>query len=478
MKRKSIGIKWNILAYFAIFVAILLALLWTFQIVFLDAFYQTVKKYTIQNSAEILGKNIESDTLQELIEQLSEQNELSIQVIRFYSEQGYTQQISSGENLTWSELLVYYNRAQKNGGTFFEIIKPEKTYQFHFSGLLSAISTEKMIYVALIPLTDGQEAMTILTSTITPVGATVYTLRIQLACLTIILLLLAGLLAVLLARRISSPIISLNEKARHLAIGNYSIDYTTNSYREISELGNTLNYASKELSTVDALRRELLANISHDLRTPLTMIIAYSEAMRDLPGENTPENIQIVIDEANRLSLLVNDITELSKLQSGAVPMVQVDFSLTDSLHTIMERLGTLVRPQGFQLVFEPQQTVTVHGDPKQLERVAYNLIQNALQHTGDDHTVTITQTISADTVTIAVTDSGSGISAEQLPHIWDRYYKLERTEHNRALGTGLGLSIVKAILEAHNAQFGVSSELGKGSTFWYTLPISKTQNF
>ena len=481
MKAERGGIKRKTILYFTVFSAILLVLLWTFQTVFLEGFYKAVKRYSIQISAEMLENNIDSADLQDMVDQLAKQNDVAIRIFRAGEHELTTTNISSNaaiHRMSASDLGLFLNRARENDGKAFEIIQVIENPIFRLPGMPQPDTRESMVYVNVFTMQNGREAMIALSAEITPVGATVYTLRIQLICITVILLILSLLLAILLARAVSKPIVTLNEKAKRLAVGDYSTDYGTDGYREISELGDTLNYAAHELSTVENLRRDLLANVSHDLRTPLTLITGYSEAMRDLPGENTPENIQKVIDEANRLTLLVNDIMDLSKLQSGTQRMQYADFAFTDAMQEIVSRLTVLTRVQGYTIRFHGDANVIVCGDQKQLDRVAYNLIQNALQHTGADQTVYVTQKVSPDGfVRIEVTDTGAGIPQAELAHIWDRYYKRSRTERSRSMGTGLGLSIVKAILEAHRARFGVISAEGHGSTFWYELPVTVSED-
>ncbi len=476
MKHRSIGIKWKVFAYFAIFVAVLLTLLWTFQTVFLESFYKAIKSHDIRTNAQIICNNIESRDLQTLVDEISSQNDMGVRVLRTAEKEFVPSKPSANaivNQMSVNELFRYYRHALDNDGVAFDTVV-QKSPILYLPGFLPQTSSEHMIYVKVLTMSDGREAMIALSSQITPVGATVYTLRIQLIWITVILLVLSAVLVTLLSRKISKPIVTLNEKAKGLAVGNYSLDFSADGYREISELGDTLNYAAGELSTVETLRRDLLANVSHDLRTPLTLITGYSQAMRDLPGENTPENIQIIIDEADRLSLLVSDIMDLSKLQSGTEHIEFKPFAFTDNLRSIAERFSVLTRPNDCVIDFQFDIDVAVVGDEKQLSRVAYNLIQNALQHIGDDNTVTVTQKVRNGFVRVEVKDNGVGIPSQELTHIWDRYYKLDRTKHDRSTGTGLGLSIVQAILKAHNARYGVESVVGQGSTFWYELPIAR----
>ena len=252
------------------------------------------------------------------------------------------------------------------------------------------------------------------------------------------------------------------------------MEFSGKGYLETRELAATLNYASNELSKVDRLQKELIANISHDLRTPLTLIQGYGEIMRDLPGENTPENMQVLIDETARLSELVNDLLDLSRIQSGArIPQSEV-FDLTDAVREVWSRYDTLIKHRGYHLEFISNGSVFVSADRGMILQVIYNLINNAINYTGEDKCVKVLQTVKNDSVQISVSDSGEGIQPDDLPLIWDRYYKVDKVHRRAMIGTGLGLSIVKEILEKHHASYGVSSLPGEGSTFWFELPIVK----
>ena len=264
-----------------------------------------------------------------------------------------------------------------------------------------------------------------------------------------------------------------NTVAKQLAKKNYEVEFDATGYLEVEELNETLNYAKTELAATEKLQRELIANISHDLRTPLTMITGYSEVMRDLPGENTPENVQIIIDEATRLSSLVNDLLDLSKLQSGAIQPDKIKYSLTDSITDIFKRYAKLVEQDGYNLIFENNnENIFIYADELKISQVIYNLVNNAVNHVGEDKTVIVTQKIKDKKVIIEVTDHGEGIEADKLQYIWERYYKVDKEHRRGVIGSGLGLSIVKSILDAHKAHYGVRSTIGKGSTFWFELDI------
>ena len=222
---------------------------------------------------------------------------------------------------------------------------------------------------------------------------------------------------------------------------------------------------------MEDLQRELIANISHDLRTPLTMIEGYAEAMRDIPEEVTPENMQIIIDETNRLSSMVNEVLDFSRLRTGNLELEQTEFNLTGQIRDICKRVSKMTAVDGYTVLFDPAEDRTVTGDSARISQVLYNLIGNALTYTGEDKTVRVKQEDIGSRVRVSVSDSGEGIPADELPYIWDRYYRSRENHRRSVIGSGLGLNICRGILEKHEAKYGVKSEPGQGTTFWFELP-------
>ena len=331
---------------------------------------------------------------------------------------------------------------------------------------------ESVIYVNVVSI-DGSERILFVNAQLTPVDATVNTLRAELVWITVIMIVLSLGIALLISRKVSRSLIGLNASAKEMAGGNFDVHFDGTDYREVAELSDTLNMTARELGKSERLRRELIANVSHDLRTPLTMIIAYAEVMRDLPGENSPENVQVVIDEAERLTNLVNDMLDISKLQAGVLEKNVTIYNLTESIQSVFARYNKLKEQDGYKIDFSYDQMVMVEADEYKIFQVIYNLVNNAINYTGDDKQIWVRQIVREDGyVRIEVTDSGEGIAPEALPYVWDRYYKVDKTHKRAVMGTGLGLSIVKNILELHDARYGVESEVGKGSTFWFEVKV------
>jgi signal transduction histidine kinase len=476
------GIKWSLFASFLTFSLILVALLWTFQIVFLDRFYRAIKTSQIRRTAATIAENINHTELDTLITQIAQHGDFSIRIVTISGNDLASFEIGPASlinHLPLNSLFELYDKTKAAGGEYLEYydrLEPE-TGRYdarQFAGnALPGGGRASLIYCRLVTLDNGTSAVILLNTLLTPVTATVETLRVQLIYISVILIVLSLVLALILSRRIARPIIQINETSKEMAAGWFDVHFQAADYREISELADTLNHTARELGRVEALRRELIANISHDLRTPLTMIRGYAEVMRDLPGENNPEIIQVIIDEANRLTNLVNSILDLSRLQAGAANLEKTEYNLTRSVRDSVDRVRKMTEAEGYQIAFAADQDVRVRADPARIEQVIYNLLTNAVHYAGPDRRIDVVQTVKDGMVKIAVTDYGEGIDPDELPYIWDRYYKSDKTHRRAVVGSGLGLSIVKSILEQHEARFGVESTPGQGSTFWFELPVS-----
>lgn len=501
--RRFIPLNLKLLCYFLLFGIIILIVLWAFNTFFLESFYTMTKSSQVEKNASIISKSIqENKNVQGTIENVASYNALSVYVYDSSSlfSLKYSCEYDSPAtslNLEYHDVYSYYNSALQNGGQYLCVTNSQssETAKIKFNKIFRNSSpdmpqaeihfiksgsedVQNMVYADIIDLRDGSECFLLVTSSISPLSNTVEIIKDQLLIVSIVFVLLAVFFSIYASRKIARPISNTNKAAKELAKKNYDVDFDAAGYLEVEELNNTLNYAKTELAATEKLQQELIANISHDLRTPLTMITGYGEVMRDLPGENTPENIQIIIDEATRLSSLVNDLLDLSKLQSGAIQPEKSRFCLTDSITDIFVRYAKLKEQDGYNISFESNEKVYVFADELKISQVIYNLVNNAINYVGEDKTVIVTQHIRDKKVIIEVTDHGDGIPPEKLEYIWDRYYKVDKQHKRGVIGSGLGLSIVKSILDAHNARYGVRSTLGKGSTFWfelYAVAVKKT---
>ena len=216
-----------------------------------------------------------------------------------------------------------------------------------------------------------------------------------------------------------------------------------------------------------------MANVSHDLKTPLTIIKSYAEMIRDLSGENPKkrnEHTQVIIDETDRLTYLVGDILDLSKLESGTDSMKNEIFDLGSAALSVVDGFRIYEENEGFTFETDIDENSFVYADKRRISQVIYNLMNNAVNYTGDEKKVYVKVKKLSDKVRFEVKDTGEGIDESEIDKVWDRYYKSSKTHKRISKGTGIGLSIVKNILTEHGAKFGVTSEKKKGSTFWFEL--------
>ncbi len=371
---------------------------------------------------------------------------------------------SASINRRISDVMVEELKASKTGMLYFPIVEDERnsfllaTYVGNQDSILGYV----FIYTYL-----------------EPPGTTLEILKNIFITSSSVLILFGFIVSFFISNQISLPIIKLSRSAKKLITGEFNVEPGKYEYSEIKLLTENLNTASNEIARTETLRKDLLANVSHDLRTPLTMIKAYAEMIRDLSGdspEKREKHLQVIIDETDRLTLLVSDILNLSKLQSGVIEMDMRIINFSSHLREIVSRFSMLEKTE---VNLELQENIYINADNKQLGQAVYNLIINAINYSGEDKVNVRLNQVKGGKMRFEVSDSGIGIPKEQLPYIWERYYKVDKSENYKRTvkGTGLGLSIVKGVFERHGFNYGVESELGKGSTFWFECAVEKPEN-
>ncbi len=468
-RRRVSSISWRLFGALAIFIVMILIVIWIFQVVLLNIFYKKSKLDEFYRAeSEIIEAVEDRDNLKRTVYSHSIDSDMCIRVFRVVdgnAEEMVSSRSNSGcviHNISNEGLSRLYKKAGENDGRYIRKINNKTDDK----------QSSSTVYISAIERGDDKYIL-MFDSDLAPFNATVQTLEMQFGWIMFILIIGALIWALFVSRIICLPMKKMSRSARRLAKGDYGEHFEGGGYTEADELADALNFAASELAKNDNLQKELIANISHDLRTPLTMIKGYSEVMRDIPGENSPENVQVVIDESERLSELVNDVLDLSKIKAGMRKPDHEVFNLTETIRTVMLRYEKLTERDGYDISFESDIDVCVNADTTMILQVVYNLINNALNYTGEDKKVRIVQSVNEAVVRISVIDTGEGIEDDQLPYIWDRYYKIDKVHKRARVGTGLGLSIVKGILESHGADFGVDSQKGEGSCFWFELGIS-----
>lgn len=471
----KLRLKWKIFAYLLGFCALLLAILWLFQTVFLNETYKLIRTRELNRIIDIVEAEIENPDLMSILRDIQINNDILVSPTQdFILPQRLVPQTpgsqTPGSQTSDSQTSVPQTPGSQASGSQTTGSQTTAPQTRIFRG---GLSFDTITETREFTLRNGRTISLTFHAIIAPVSATVTTLRIQLYFVTGVMVALSVFLAVVIAKRVSKPIEDVSLSAQSLARGDYDTRFSGKGFYEIDALSDTLNTAAVELGRVESLRRELLANVSHDLRTPLSLIYSYAEMMSDFPDEVTPEQTRIILEETRRLTMLVNDVLDISKLESEMETLYVTRFSLTASISGTTGRVEEFLKNEGFKLIFEHDGEVFVEADETKIGRAYYNLLINAVNYSNGSREIKISQTVSNGRVRISVTDYGEGIAEEEKALIWDRYYRSNESHKRAVVGTGLGLSIVKKIIGLHNGNCGVESEQGMGSTFWFEIGAS-----
>lgn len=435
------------------------------QIVFLNSFYENYKTRQLDEVAQKIISNKKLDYT--YLEDTAYNNGICISV--------YT----NGDNRIISNI---YNKGcvlgdKKNNhnfvGKFVISNKNEETYRINNvrygnKNIVKAIKLNENLYIFL-------------NTSIEPLEASLMLLKNQYFYILILMFAFSLIIGYFISKIISKPIEELSLAAKKIGKGNFDASFKIETeLDEINELSSTLEKAKDELSRTDELRRDLMANVGHDLKTPLTMIKAYAEMTRDFenqPQEKKKENLNIIIEETDRLTRLVNDIVDLSKLQSNVYELKLEETDLNQLIKDIIKRYNVLVENEGYNLEYNLKDNTDEYKvliDKNKIEQVIYNLINNAVNYTGNDKNIFVELLNEKKKYVVKIKDTGKGIKPEEIDKIWDKYYHNNKKHKRNSIGTGLGLSIVKNILEIHKFKYGVSTKKDKGTTFFFEISKKK----
>lgn len=454
-KKRSINFK--TLGYLIGFSISILFILWLFQIMFLNYFYE---KYQIKNANKIATsiKNTNYFELKSNIEKLAYKYNVCMQIDSDIGIVENYNTMMNGCELTKNEAIKYYKQKILDSSSKIKAFKVEDK-RIDVKGMLYGIKKDNYTVYVYSPIEE--------------INSTSIILKNQLIYITIGMMIISAGLSYFLSKKITDPITKINKKAKELGNGNYDISIEESDIKEIDELATTLNEVSKELSKTDELRRDLMANVSHDLKTPLTMIKAYAEMVKDISykdDKKREEHLNIIIDETDRLTILVNDILELTKEEANADFLKIEEYDLAIEIKKIIKKYEIIKETENYNLIFDSPKKVLVHADKSKINQVVYNLINNAINYTGKDKTVTIKVSEEDISYLIEIIDTGKGISNKDLKYIWDKYYKTDKKHQRNVVGSGVGLSIVKNILIRHGFDYGVNVKKNHGTIFYFRI--------
>ena len=283
----------------------------------------------------------------------------------------------------------------------------------------------------------------------------------------------AGGLSYLVARRITQPLVQMEKVTQKITAGQLQERLPHNEIPELDRLATSFNQMAANLEGVEQRRRELVGDLTHELRTPLTIVEGYLEGLADGTIDPSVDIYQRLVRETARLRRLVNDLQELSQAEAGYLPIRLEPVDLSPLLRAIAAKFADQLFEEGPALQVEcPEDLPPVSADPERLEQVLMNLLGNALRYTAEG-TITLRAWADQRRVWIAVMDTGQGIAEQDLPHIFERFWRADRSRDRASGGTGVGLAISRRLVELQNGAIEVDSELGKGSTFRFFLPVA-----
>jgi signal transduction histidine kinase len=290
---------------------------------------------------------------------------------------------------------------------------------------------------------------------------------------------LGAIFSVTASRMITAPLTELAGAARAIGAGNLQQRVAIHGTDEVGEVATAFNEMAGQLQEAETLRRNLMADVAHELRTPLSVLQGNLRAMIDDVYPLNKEEVTRLYTQTRLLSRLVNDLHELAQAEAGQLSLNLATTDLRPLLRETIEIFAPMAEDAEIRLQAEiPPTLPAAVVDSVRLRQVLHNLLANALRHTAGGGAVTVTSSATADTVAIAIRDTGEGIATDHLPHVFDRFYRTDRARARDTGGAGLGLAIVRAIVQAHSGNVTVASAgLGQGSTFTVTLPVAGAQS-
>ena len=438
--------------------------------------YEANKIKSIQEVGSFVEKFIEDERLDEFVDYMQSQSDTCIMVYQSSSSGGMQASIGNRgcmiSSITNSERAKFVTKAIGSKNNSYLARVTNNSSDFGVDGDQSN-NFDTIVYTKIVNAAD-YSSIIMVSGNISPLNATTETLASQMRYIALFMIVAVAILTLLMYRHIAKPIIGITSNAKQLPQGKYTVDPKTNRYKEAADLNNTLVQAANDIQKADKAKRDLISNVSHDLRTPLTMIGGYGEMMIDLPEEKTDENIQVIVDETKRLNALVNDLLDMSRLQDGRIVLHKEVFDISALLKTQLQKYDVYRMQEGYTIESELLDAIYVNADKKRIEQVINNFLNNAVNYGGEAKHIIVREIKKGNTVRIEVQDFGEGIDPKDLDNIWDRYYKVDKEHVRVANGSGIGLNIVKQLLELHGAPYGVNSSKGKGSTFYFEMPIEK----
>lgn len=464
--------------HFFLFSVCILFVMWLFQILFARTYHNNIRLNNVEDICDAMVITLQEDDSFKL-KNVAKANGFNMYVFNstyYQCLQGYD---SNGQEDRKVEVLGWLTPDSrldvKKLKELFALLEDteEQKYCRMMNGFLGT-EGECIVYLRPYKQFAGHELILFVYVPMYSMNSIMSTLSAQLLVVTLSAAVLSVMVGGMLSWQLSKPIEKMSQYAKILATGTYTIRFEGNGFTEIDDLSESLNYATRALANAETVRKDIMANVSHDLRTPLTLIKSYAEMVRDLSGDDKAKrekHLNTIIKEAERLTDMVNDILKLSKSEkTGQLKMEEYD--LSQQVNDIVDMM-IVGDEKGFVVEREIVSDVKIYADKQRMSQVIINFLSNAFKYSGDSRVIRVTLKVYGGRARFDVYDNGIGIAEEELPYVWDRYTKAS-LKHKVGDSNGIGLSIAKSILVQHRAKYGVNSTLNKGSDFYFEIDIAK----
>lgn len=495
MKKK---IAYKLFTVTTIFLIIFTTAIIIFQSEFFEKFYTSRKMSTVKSNFEKLKSQYktESSNLSEvltLLKNYEDENNAKIIILdssgEFKLVTNYTDQQGNTNSINIIKRIVY--RWTSDPKAFQDIKNKGNTVTYVFQN--SGYNIKNIVCIAPVTLSDNNWQMIFSVSSLQPVNEAVSILKEYYIYVYIGIIVIILLLSLFYSNMISKPLIRINKTAEKMANLDFSEKCIVKSDDEMGNLADTLNFLSDNLDkslkslqesneklkediekekSLEKMRKEFVAGVSHELKTPISLIEGYAEGLKDdiVQGSERDYYIDVIIDEAKRMGSLVTEMLELSQLEHGNYKLNIESFNINEAVDVITKKFINVIKEKNIHIEKNYENNFYVNGDVTRIEQVITNLFTNAINHTPNDGTISLSIAMENENVKISVENQGDGISSEHINQIWERFYKIDKSRNRSFGGTGLGLSIVRNIMELHKCEYGVRNT-DLGVEFYFYLP-------